>query len=66
MSKFIVTFDDALKISGTSANLAKMLDVTESAVSQWKEQGVLPELRAYQLAAKHPGKFSIPEQNSAA
>ncbi|MEW8025517.1 MAG: Cro/CI family transcriptional regulator [Candidatus Thiodiazotropha endolucinida] len=66
MSKFNITFDDALEVSGTSANLAKMLGVTESAVSQWKEQGVLPELRSYQLAAKFPGKFKFPEQNSAA
>lgn len=39
--------EDAITLAGGKAKLARLLNVTKGAVSQWGEQ--IPELRALQL-----------------
>ncbi len=44
-----MTKDDALKVADGSVNeLARMLGIKHSAVSQWNEEKI-PELREYQI-----------------
>lgn len=67
MKKFRIKFDAAVSAAGSAQKLADDLNVTESAVSQWKEQGQLPQLRSYQLAIIYPEKFAdmVPKPSAA-
>lgn len=51
--------DDAIKKAGSRSNLAKLLGVSKSAVSQWGDE--LPEGRKWQLKATKPTWFKKPK-----
>jgi len=48
--------EDAIQLAGSAATLAKILNVSQSAVTQWKG-GPLPDLRLVQLYALRPEWF---------
>ena len=50
---------DAIQKAKGRNNLARILGITGSAVSQWGE--ALPPLRVYQLKQKKPGWFRKPK-----
>jgi transcriptional regulator with XRE-family HTH domain len=52
-----ITKREAIEWAGSMSELARRLDVSVSAVSQWAEDGI-PELRLWQLAQMgcRPGK----------
>ena len=57
MEKFQIPFETALGLFGSAARLARRMGVTESAVSQWRRKGFLPEGRSYQIACRCPEHF---------
>ncbi|GAB3188620.1 Cro/CI family transcriptional regulator [Hydrogenophaga aquatica] len=48
--------EEAIQLAGSAATLAKILNVTPSAVTQWRD-GPLPDLRLVQLYAIRPEWF---------
>ncbi len=46
---------EAIKRAGNAVSLAKLLGITQSAISQWGE--VMPEARVWQLKAMRPKWF---------
>jgi hypothetical protein len=50
--------DQAIKLAGTSAELARLLGVSRAAISQWPE--TVPPLRVYQLKELRPEWFAKP------
>jgi hypothetical protein len=53
----VITYDEALAVFARPAALARALGVTRASVSEWKEKGVLPEGRVWQLIALRPDRF---------
>jgi len=45
----------AIKKAGSAAKLARLLDVTQGAISQWGD--LVPRLRVYELRDKRPEWF---------
>jgi DNA-binding transcriptional regulator YdaS (Cro superfamily) len=43
---------DAIKAAGSAKQIAEILDISQSAVSQWGDY--VPELREYQLRERRP------------
>ena len=43
---------DAIKAAGSAKQIAEILDISQSAVSQWGDH--VPELREYQLRERRP------------
>ena len=52
-----MTKEDAIKLAGSQSELARILGISEPAVSQWKEQ--IPELRLRQLKDLRPEWFKV-------
>jgi hypothetical protein len=52
-----IRVDDAARLFGSKANLARTLGIKPQALSGWGEY--LPELRAFQLREKHPDKATF-------
>lgn len=50
-----MTKTQAIKLAGSAAALAKLLGVTQSAITQWDEQ--IPDARIWQLRAIRPKWF---------
>lgn len=46
---------DAIELAGSAAELSRLLNITQSAVSQWKEN--VPELSLFRLMKKKPEWF---------
>jgi len=53
-----MNLDEAIKLAGSKAALAKLLGISRSAVSQWKG---IPEARLWQLRVLRPEWFSVIE-----
>ena len=61
----VITYDEAVNAfkgpdgdsRGAASRLAKVLGVSRPSVSEWKEDGVLPEGRVWQLITQRPDKF---------
>jgi predicted transcriptional regulator len=51
-----MTKTDLIKLAGSRHDLAKLLDISKAAISQWKEQ--IPELRLRQLKDLRPDWFT--------
>ena len=51
--------DEAIRWAGSQRKLAEICDVTESAVSQWADRGLIPEMRAYQLEVLSAGTLKV-------
>ena len=51
-----MTKSDLIKLAGSQSELARILKISEPAVSQWKEQ--IPELRLRQLKDLKPEWFT--------
>ena len=51
--------DEAIRWAGSQRKLAEICDVTESAVSQWADRGLIPEMRAYQLEVLSAGVLKV-------
>jgi DNA-binding transcriptional regulator YdaS (Cro superfamily) len=51
-----MTKQDFIKLAGSQNKLAKLIGVSQSAVSQWK---VVPESRIWQLKILKPEWFSV-------
>ena len=49
--------DNAIKLAGSSTELAAILGITLSAISQWGES--VPELRVYKLRELKPSWFEL-------
>ena len=45
----------AIEWAGSQAELARKLDVSQAAVSQWVAEGRIPKMRAYQLEVVSKG-----------
>lgn len=52
-------FETALTHYGTSRAIARVLDVTEQAVAQWKAKGKVPWYQALRLQEKTEGKLTV-------
>ena len=52
-----VTFDQALAAFESQADMARQFGVSRASVSEWKEDGELPEGRVWQLIAMKPKEF---------
>ncbi|MBT8449124.1 MAG: Cro/Cl family transcriptional regulator [Gammaproteobacteria bacterium] len=52
-----IRVDDAVRLFGSKAELARRLGVTAQALTKWHDY--LPELRAYQFRDKHPVEAEI-------
>ena len=52
-----IRVDDAARLFGSKANLARTLGIKPQALSGWGE--FLPELRAFQLRELHPDKANF-------
>lgn len=50
-----MTKEDAIKLAGSQAALARMLGITRGAVNQWKQ---MPQGRVYQLMHLKPEWFA--------
>jgi hypothetical protein len=53
----VITFDQALEVFLTQAEMARAFGVERASVSDWKKKGVLPDGRVWQLIALRPDKF---------
>ena len=51
--------DEAIRWAGSQRKLAEICDVTESAVSQWVANGLVPWGRAYQLESVSGGLLKV-------
>jgi hypothetical protein len=62
-----ITYAEALALFTKPAAMAKALNVSRASVSEWKEKGVLPEGRVWQLIAMFPERFRHfqPQQDGA-
>mgnify|MGYP006269473091 FL=1 len=49
-----MTKEKAIKLAGSQAELARILDITKGAVWQWKK---IPKVRLFQLQILRPGWF---------
>lgn len=52
-----VSFDELIDWFGSKANMAKALDVTRSAVTQWGYKGGVPPVQALNIERISGGKF---------
>lgn len=52
--------ETAIKLAGTSAELARILGLSRAAISQWPDD--VPLLRVYQLKEKKPEWFTQESQ----
>lgn len=52
-----MTKADAIQKAGSIANLARILEITTNAISNWKE-GAIPPAREWQLKALRPEWFA--------
>ena len=50
---------DAIDYYGNQVELAKALGVTKQAITQWKETGILPIGRAYQMQVVTGGDMEV-------
>jgi DNA-binding transcriptional regulator YdaS (Cro superfamily) len=51
--------DEAIRWAGSQRKLAELCDVTESAVSQWADRGLIPMMRAYQIESLSGGELRV-------
>jgi DNA-binding transcriptional regulator YdaS (Cro superfamily) len=51
--------DEAIRWAGSQRELARACGVSESAVSQWVNSGLVPEGRAYQLEVLSAGTLKV-------
>ena len=58
-------FRQAMKFE-TDAEIAGFFGITASAVSLWKEDSPIPELRQYQARQRWPDLFAEPQPDQAA
>ena len=49
----------AIQWAGSQRKLARLLQITEGAVSQWVSAGMVPEGRAYQLEVLSAGTLKV-------
>ena len=49
-------------LNTTDSGLSKALGITHQAVSQWPDDGPIPQARAWQLMALYPGHFPRPDR----
>ena len=49
----------------TDAQVAEFFDISPSAVSLWKEDGPIPELRQLQALRRRPDLFALPVEQGA-
>ena len=61
----IITYDQAIEVFLKPAKLARALGVSRASVSEWKDKGVLPEGRVWQLIALRPDRFGHFQSNGA-
>ena len=54
----LMNTDEAIKLAGSQAMLARILGVSCAAVLKFRKVGVLPDLRAVQLYAMRPEWFA--------
>lgn len=50
-------FHEVLKLFGTQTNMAKQLDVTRQATTEWKRTDNIPRMRQYQIELLTKGKL---------
>lgn len=55
----MATLQDVLNEFGGTVSLARALEITPQAVSNWTRTGEIPLLRAYQIAALKPRRFKV-------
>lgn len=58
------TLRDALELDN-DAELARWFDISQAAVSQWPEDGNIPEKRAMQAVLRRPDLFGPPPTGQA-
>lgn len=51
--------DEAIRWAGSQRKLADKLGISESAVSQWSDRGLVPMGRAYQIESLSGGALKV-------
>lgn len=56
---------DAIDLAGSAKALSEILQVSQSAISQWDKDGEIPQARYYQLRVLKPRWFRQPKAEPA-
>ena len=61
----VITYDQAVAVFEKPVRLAEALGVSRASVAEWKEKGLLPPGRCWQLIALRPDAFAKQAEQAA-